>query len=53
MKNAIAYLERTALKLGPGDCEECDPDYKIRMTEKWLEEAGAPLCPHGIEMEEA
>lgn len=34
------------------DCVKCDPAYKIRMTQKWLEEAGAPLCPHGIEMEE-
>lgn len=34
------------------DCVDCDPAYKIRMTQKWLEEAGAPLCPHGIEMEE-
>lgn len=40
------------LKIVPSeDCNECDPEYKIRMTEKWLEDGGAPLCPHGIEME--
>lgn len=40
------------VKLGPNeDCIECDPDYKIRMTEKWIEEVGAPLCPHGLTME--
>lgn len=33
------------------ECHDCDPEYKLRMTEKWLDEAGAPLCPHGIEME--
>lgn len=40
------------VKIIPGDCNECDPDYKLRMTEKWLDEAGAPLCPHGIQMVE-
>lgn len=34
------------------ECDECDPGYKLRMTQKWLEEAGAPLCPHGVEMVE-
>lgn len=34
------------------ECYECDPEYKLRMTQKWLEEAGAPLCPHGVEMVE-
>lgn len=32
------------------DCIECDPEYKIRMTEKWIEDGGLPLCPHGEEM---
>lgn len=40
------------LKLGPSpDCYECDPEYKLRMTEKWLEDGGAPMCPHGFTME--
>ena len=32
------------------DCDTCPDGYKLRMTEKWIEEAGSPLCPHGIEM---
>lgn len=40
------------LRVKPVECGECDPDYVIRITSKWLEE-GAPLCPHGVKMEEA
>lgn len=41
-------------KISPSaDCHSCDPEYKLRMTMKWVEEAGLPLCPHGIEMVEA
>lgn len=32
------------------DCDECDEGYKLRMTQKWLDEVGAPLCPHKVEM---
>ena len=32
------------------DCDECDDGYKLRMTQKWLDEVGAPLCPHHVEM---
>lgn len=34
------------------ECRSCDPEYKLRMTQKWIEEAGLPLCPHGVEMVE-
>lgn len=34
------------------ECPDCDPEYKLRMTQKWIEEAGLPLCPHGVEMVE-
>jgi hypothetical protein len=31
-----------------------NPEYKVRMTRKWLEEVGPPICPcHHVEMEEA
>jgi hypothetical protein len=31
-----------------------DSDYCIRMTRKWIEEVGTPICPcHGLAMEEA
>ena len=33
-------------------CTDCEPGYKVRMTQKWIEEVGLPLCPHGIEMEQ-
>lgn len=32
------------------ECHDCDPEYKLRMTQKWIEEAGLPMCPHGVEM---
>lgn len=33
------------------DCDSCEDGYKVRMTSKWIEEVGLPLCPHGVEME--
>ncbi len=32
------------------DCDSCIDGYKLRMTQKWLDEVGAPLCPHKVEM---
>lgn len=32
------------------DCDDCEDGYKLRMTQKWLDEVGAPLCPHHVEM---
>ena len=39
------------LKLVSEDCDECGHSgYMVRMTQKWLNDFGAPLCPHGVEM---
>ena len=32
------------------DCDVCENGYKLRMTQKWLDEVGTPLCPHAVEM---
>ena len=54
MKTERPQVQKTYMvKIVPSpECEDCDPGYKLRMTQKWLEEAGAPLCPHGVEMVE-
>lgn len=46
-------VQRTyMIRVKPVHCDECDPDYVIRMTQRWIDE-GMPLCPHGTKMEEA
>ena len=46
-------VQRTyMIRVKPVHCDECDPDYVIRMTQRWIDE-GMPLCPHGTRMEEA
>lgn len=33
------------------DCDVCGGSgYKLRMTQKWVDEVGVPMCPHGVEM---
>lgn len=49
--NRPATQKTYYLLLESTECSDCPDGYKLRMTEKWLEEVGAPLCPHGIEME--
>lgn len=39
------------LKVYAKDCDSCD--YVARTTRKWLDDLGAPKCPHGVTMTEA